>query len=70
MCEIAVGSDTGGSTRTPAALCGIVGFKPSKLRVPTVGAFPLNLTMDSVGPLARKVAECAHADAAMAGDEP
>ena len=44
MCEIAIGSDTGGSTRVPAALCGIVGYKPTKSRVPTEGAFPLSYT--------------------------
>lgn len=70
MCEIAIGTDTGGSTRIPAALCGIVGFKPSKYRVPTDGAFPLSYTLDSVGPLARSVRECALADAIMAGEEP
>jgi aspartyl-tRNA(Asn)/glutamyl-tRNA(Gln) amidotransferase subunit A len=70
MCEIAVGTDTGGSTRIPAALCGIVGFKPSQWRVPTQGAFPLSFTLDSVGPLARTVADCALADAVMAADEP
>jgi aspartyl-tRNA(Asn)/glutamyl-tRNA(Gln) amidotransferase subunit A len=69
MCEIAIGSDTGGSVRVPAALCGIVGFKPSKRRVPTEGAFPLSYTLDSVGPLARSVADCAAADAAMAGGD-
>ncbi|MGH9418476.1 MAG: amidase family protein, partial [Thermoanaerobaculia bacterium] len=42
MCEIAIGSDTGGSTRIPAALCGLVGWKPSKQRVPTEGAFALS----------------------------
>ena len=42
MCEIAIGTDTGGSTRIPGALCGIVGFKPSAWRVPTEGAFPLS----------------------------
>jgi len=68
MCEIAIGSDTGGSTRIPAALCGIVGFKPSKLRVPTDGAFPLSYTLDSIGPMARNVADCAVADAIMAGE--
>ena len=51
MCEIAIGTDTGGSVRIPAALCGIVGFKPSKQRVPTDGAFPLSYTLDSIGPL-------------------
>jgi aspartyl-tRNA(Asn)/glutamyl-tRNA(Gln) amidotransferase subunit A len=68
MCGIAIGTDTGGSTRIPAALCGIVGFKPSKHRIPTDGAFPLSYTLDSVGPMARTVAECAVADAAMAGE--
>ncbi|MGP0095351.1 MAG: amidase [Xanthobacteraceae bacterium] len=70
MCEIAIGSDTGGSTRIPAALCGIVGYKPSRQRIPTQGAFPLSYTLDSVGPLARSVADCATADAVMAGQEP
>src|SRR6266567_1268892 len=67
MCEIAIGTDTGGSTRIPAALCGIVGFKPSQQRVPTQGAFPLSFTLDSIGPMARRVADCAAADAVMAG---
>ncbi len=70
MCEVAIGTDTGGSTRIPAALCGIVGYKPSKWRIPTEGAFPLSYTLDSVGPLARSVALCARADAVMAGEEP
>ena len=70
MCEIAIGTDTGGSTRIPAALCGIVGWKPSKQRVPTEGAFPLSSTLDSIGPMAKSVAECALADAIMAGETP
>jgi len=70
MCEIAIGSDTGGSCRAPAALCGIVGFKPSKMRVPTEGAFPLSYTLDSIGPLAKNVADCAIADAVMADEDP
>jgi aspartyl-tRNA(Asn)/glutamyl-tRNA(Gln) amidotransferase subunit A len=70
LCDIAIGTDTGGSTRIPAALCGIVGFKPSKFRVPTAGAFPLSYTLDSVGPMARTVADCAVADAVMAGEAP
>jgi aspartyl-tRNA(Asn)/glutamyl-tRNA(Gln) amidotransferase subunit A len=69
MCEIAIGTDTGGSTRIPAAVCGMVGFKPSQWRVPTQGAFPLSFALDSIGPIARKVADCARADAVMAGDE-
>src|SRR5215472_16776586 len=69
MCEIAIGSDTGGSTRIPAALCGIVGFKPSKPRIPTEGAFPLSYTLDSIGPMAATVTDCARADAVMAAEE-
>jgi aspartyl-tRNA(Asn)/glutamyl-tRNA(Gln) amidotransferase subunit A len=74
MAEIAIGSDTGGSVRIPAALCGIVGFKPSRQCVPTAGAFPLSTSLDSVGPLARSVADCAKAfvvmaDAVMAGED-
>jgi aspartyl-tRNA(Asn)/glutamyl-tRNA(Gln) amidotransferase subunit A len=70
MCEVGIGSDTGGSTRAPAAFCGTVGYKPSKYRVPTEGVFPLSYTMDSIGPLAKTVADCAAADAVMAGEEP
>jgi aspartyl-tRNA(Asn)/glutamyl-tRNA(Gln) amidotransferase subunit A len=70
MCEIAIGTDTGGSTRIPAALCGIVGFKPSQSRIPTEGAFPLSFTFDSIGPMARSVADCVAADAVLAGEAP
>jgi aspartyl-tRNA(Asn)/glutamyl-tRNA(Gln) amidotransferase subunit A len=69
MCEIAIGTDTGGSTRIPGALCGIVGFKPSAWRVPTEGAFPLSYSLDSIGPIARTVEDCAKADAVMAGED-
>jgi aspartyl-tRNA(Asn)/glutamyl-tRNA(Gln) amidotransferase subunit A len=67
--EIAIGTDTGGSVRIPAALCGLVGFKPSRQRVPTAGAFPLSASLDSVGPIANSVADCAKADAVMAGED-
>ena len=69
MAEITIGSDTGGSTRIPAALCGIVGLKPSQYRIPTAGAFPLSYALDSIGPMAGSVSDCALADAVMAGDE-
>ncbi|AXK83751.1 amidase [Pseudolabrys taiwanensis] len=69
MCEIAIGSDTGGSLRIPAALCGIVGFKPSRQRIPTGGAFPLSFSLDSIGPMANTVADCAKADAVLAGED-
>jgi aspartyl-tRNA(Asn)/glutamyl-tRNA(Gln) amidotransferase subunit A len=64
----ALGTDTGGSCRIPAALCGIVGFKPTARRVPTGGAFPLSTSLDSVGPLAATVACCAVLDAVLAGE--
>src|SRR5207302_4671855 len=70
MCDIGIGSDTGGSCRIPAALCGIVGYKPSKFRIPTDGAFPLSYTLDSIGPLARSVADCAITDAVLASEAP
>ncbi|TIM11575.1 MAG: amidase [Mesorhizobium sp.] len=65
--EISIGSDTGGSVRIPAALNGV---KPTARRVPRDGVFPLSDTLDSIGPLARTVAECAAADAVMAGEQP
>jgi aspartyl-tRNA(Asn)/glutamyl-tRNA(Gln) amidotransferase subunit A len=67
---VAIGSDTGGSVRIPAALCGIVGFKPTQMRVSRDGVIPLSTTLDSIGPLANSVACCAIADAVMAGDAP
>lgn len=68
--RISIGSDTGGSVRIPAGFNGIVGFKPTTGRVPLDGAFPLSYTLDSIGPLARTVQDCADADAVMAGEEP
>jgi aspartyl-tRNA(Asn)/glutamyl-tRNA(Gln) amidotransferase subunit A len=67
---VAIGTDTGGSVRIPAALCGVAGFKPTANRIPRDGATPLSTTLDSVGPLANTVACCAIADAVMAGVEP
>ncbi|WP_266019784.1 amidase [Brucella intermedia] len=68
--EIAIGSDTGGSVRIPAALNGLVGFKPTARRVPLDGAFPLAPSLDSVGPLTRTVADAILTDAIMAGEMP
>ena len=70
MCVMALGSDTRGSIRGPAALCGIVGFKPTARRVPREGAFPLSTTLDSVGPLANSVGCAAVFDAILAGEPP
>jgi aspartyl-tRNA(Asn)/glutamyl-tRNA(Gln) amidotransferase subunit A len=67
---VAIGTDTGGSVRIPAALCGVVGLKPTAKRISRDGAIPLSTTLDSIGPLANSVACCAVADAVMAGDEP
>jgi aspartyl-tRNA(Asn)/glutamyl-tRNA(Gln) amidotransferase subunit A len=68
MCLMALGSDTRGSIRQPAALCGVVGFKPTARRVPREGAFPLSYTLDSVGPLANSVPCCAAYDAVLSGE--
>jgi aspartyl-tRNA(Asn)/glutamyl-tRNA(Gln) amidotransferase subunit A len=64
-----LGSDTGGSCRIPAALCGIVGWKPTAARVTLAGTLPLSSTLDSLGPLARSVGCCALLDGIMAGEE-
>jgi aspartyl-tRNA(Asn)/glutamyl-tRNA(Gln) amidotransferase subunit A len=64
----AIGTDTGGSCRIPAALCGIAGFKPTQRRVPLDGALPLSPTLDSIGPLANTAACCAVLDAILAGE--
>ncbi len=66
MSVMGLGSDTRGSVRMPAALCGVVGFKPTQQRIPRDGAFPLSYTLDSVGPLANSVACCAAYDAVLA----
>jgi aspartyl-tRNA(Asn)/glutamyl-tRNA(Gln) amidotransferase subunit A len=64
----ALGTDTGGSCRIPAAYNGIVGFKPTQRRVPLEGGVPLSFTLDSFGPLARSVGCCAVLDAVLAGE--
>ncbi len=68
MCAMALGSDTRGSIRQPAALCGVTGWKPTQRRVPREGAFPLSYTLDTVGPLANSVACCAAYDEILAAE--
>jgi aspartyl-tRNA(Asn)/glutamyl-tRNA(Gln) amidotransferase subunit A len=68
MAAATIGSDTGGSVRIPAALCGIAGYKPTQARVPLTGAFPLSHTRDSIGPLGLSANCCVLLDRAMAGE--
>ena len=68
MAHGALGTDTGGSCRIPAAYNGIVGYKPTQRRVPLEGAVPLSFTLDSIGPLARTVGCCAVLDAVLANE--
>ena len=65
MAAAAIGTDTGGSTRIPAALNGLVGFKPTARRIPLDGVLPLSLSLDSAGPIAHTVADCALLDQLM-----
>ena len=67
MCFAAIGTDTGGSVREPAAFCGIVGLKPTYGRVSTRGVFPLSWSLDHVGPLCRSVKDTALMLEAIAG---
>src|ERR1700734_1145478 len=68
MAHGALGTDTGGSCRIPAAFNGIVGFKPTQRRVPLDGGVPLSFSLDSFGPLARTVNCCAVLDAVLADE--
>jgi aspartyl-tRNA(Asn)/glutamyl-tRNA(Gln) amidotransferase subunit A len=65
----AIGTDTGGSVRVPAAFCGLVGFKPTQRRLSRKGVFPLAASLDSIGPIAWTVDDCIILDTLMA-DEP
>lgn len=67
---MAVGTDTGGSVRVPAALCGIFGLKVTHGRIPLSGVFPLAATLDTVGPLAASVGDLALIYLVMAGHDP
>ncbi|MBC7415885.1 MAG: amidase [Herminiimonas sp.] len=66
ICVAGIGSDTGGSIRIPAALCGLVGFKPTARRVPTTGAIPLSTTLDTICAMTRSVDDCILLDAILA----
>jgi aspartyl-tRNA(Asn)/glutamyl-tRNA(Gln) amidotransferase subunit A len=67
MAVAAIGTDTGGSIRIPAAFCGLTGFKPTQARVPLEGILPLSKSLDSVGPLGRSVNCCRILDAVLSG---
>ena len=67
MAAAAIGTDTGGSCRIPAAMCGLVGYKPTAARIPRDGVLPLSDSLDSVGPLAVSVRCCAILDRIMSG---
>ncbi|WP_114965005.1 amidase [Alkalilacustris brevis] len=69
MALAALGTDTGGSCRIPAAFCGITGYKPTVGRLPSEGVVPLSQSLDSAGPLAPTVACCAALASIMAGGE-
>ena len=68
MAAGAIGTDTGGSIRIPAALNGLVGFKPTASRVPRDRMVPLSFTLDSAGPIARTVTDCALIDQVLSAD--
>jgi len=68
MCDWAVGTDTGGSIRVPASLCGVVGFKPALSTIDTSGVIPLSWSLDTVGPMARDVDAVAQAFRMMSGE--
>jgi aspartyl-tRNA(Asn)/glutamyl-tRNA(Gln) amidotransferase subunit A len=69
MAVAAIGSDTGGSVRIPAALCGLTGFKPTARRIPMEGVLPLSHSLDSIGPIAPTVACCALVDEVLSGEK-
>lgn len=70
LCFAALGSDTAGSIRAPSHFCGVVGLKPTYGRVSRAGVFPLSATLDHIGPMARRAADCAAVLGAIAGPDP
>ena len=65
LAEVGIGTDTGGSIRIPAALCGLVGYKSTQARIPRMGVMELSRTLDTVGSIARSVRACLAVDAVM-----
>jgi aspartyl-tRNA(Asn)/glutamyl-tRNA(Gln) amidotransferase subunit A len=65
MAEVGIGTDTGGSIRIPAALCGLVGFKCTQARIPCTGVMELSRTLDTVGSITRTVRACLAVDAVL-----
>ena len=70
VCDLAIGTDTGGSIRIPAAYCGVVGFKPSYGLIPVDGIFPLSPSCDHAGTLTATVADAAALLGVLAGPGP
>lgn len=69
LCHAALGSDTGGSIRIPAALCGLVGFKPTQSRVPLLGTVPLAPSLDTVCAISQSVEDCIKLDRVLSNEE-
>ncbi len=65
LAEVGIGTDTGGSIRIPAALCGLVGFKATQTRIPRTGVMELSRTLDTVGSITRSVRACLMVDAVL-----
>jgi aspartyl-tRNA(Asn)/glutamyl-tRNA(Gln) amidotransferase subunit A len=70
MCDVSIGSDTGGSIRIPSAFCGVAGLRPTIGRISCRGSVPVSAWFDTVGPMAKRVADVAQVFAVIAGHDP